>query len=658
MLRTRVRAGPVAGLVMSLAFAIFLTLVQTGDRLVLPWTPAYGEPTATALRVPYGPRFVRIGTRTRLQFEAHRTLIPPGTVLNPEVPAHQSALLLETAQRPPSSSRLAGVFVVFLAIALAFTWYLRKYSQNRLGLMRVLIGVLVAMGLLVLFAKGLLLFTALPATWVPMATVPLVVATAFDRRTAAVVAVVLAVVVASLVHFDLVLLCVLLARGVAASLFYLDRRHPRQMLVSGGLAGLAAAGLYAAVLTTFEGGFDVWAELQAGMGSDLYACVGGGLASGLLGAILRAPAERLLGNVPRERLLELQDLSQPLLRKLAKEAPGTFEHSRAMANLAEQAASAIGGDALLTRVGAYYHDLGKTAQAKYFVENLLPDEPSPHDALAPEVSADAIMAHVVVGTKILREGGIPEPVVEFCYTHHGTSVIEYFWTKYQQREGPLTLTEAAFTYPGMKPQTKETGILMLVDSIEAASRTVDHPTRDHFQALIQRIVFTKLQQGQLDECGLDLSELRVITTRMTDTLVNMYHHRIKYQWQVKRAEEFGVPSQAVRASSPDIEMGPMQPLASALRLAPEAEKAAESGRPSAPATGSERPSGRAPSEPVDAPTNEPGGELTSQAQRDGVRDSTDSINPQEAKHPTDWPEANDTMRPGPLASQAKSGNDA
>ena len=143
--------------------------------------------------------------------------------------------------------------------------------------------------------------------------------------------------------------------------------------------------------------------------SELLACVGGGVLAGLVGALLRAPAERLLGNVPRERLLDLQDLEQPLLRKLAQEAPGTWEHSRAMANLAEQAASAIGVDALLTRVGAYYHDLGKTAQAKYFVENLGPDERSPHDELDPDVSADAIMAHVVLGTKILRDGGIPSP---------------------------------------------------------------------------------------------------------------------------------------------------------------------------------------------------------------------------------------------------------
>jgi putative nucleotidyltransferase with HDIG domain len=261
--------------------------------------------------------------------------------------------------------------------------------------------------------------------------------------------------------------------------------------------------------------------------------------------MLRAPASRMLGHVPRERLLDLSDLEQPLLMQLAREAPGTFEHSRAMANLAEQAASAIGADALLTRVGAYYHDIGKSTQPKYFVENLSPDERSPHDELDPDVSADAIMAHVVLGAKILREGGVPEPVTEFAYTHHGTQLVEYFWMKCQQANNPKGLDATAFRYPGMRPQTRETAIVMLVDSIEAASRTIDPPERDAFETMIQRIVFTKLKDGQLDECGLGVEDLNVIVNRMADALVNMHHHRIKYQWQAKRAQEFGVPSTAV-----------------------------------------------------------------------------------------------------------------
>jgi hypothetical protein len=281
------------------------------------------------------------------------------------------------------------------------------------------------------------------------------------------------------------------------------------------------------------------------MSSQILACVGGGLVSGILANVLREPAERLLGHVGRGRLLDLTDIEAPLLRKMATEAPGSWEHSRAMANLAEAASASIGADSLLTRVGAYYHDLGKTVQAKYFVENLGHGEESPHDELAPEVSADAIMAHVVVGTKILRETGVPEPVVEFAYTHHGTQLVEYFWSKYEKAaderaeagEAFERLSQDAFRYPGMKPMTKETAILMLVDSIEAASRTIQPPELEPFEEMIRRVVFHKLSAGQLDDSGLTITDLRIMTERMAQTLVNMYHGRIKYPWQQKKERD-------------------------------------------------------------------------------------------------------------------------
>jgi hypothetical protein len=471
---------------------------------------------------------------------------------------------------------------------MALTSYLRRFGQSRLRLLRAEVGILSAVVLCAAVARLLLLTTGLPEFWVPVAVVPLWVATSFDRRTAFVVAVVLAFVVASLVEFDLILLCVTLAHGMAATLLYMDRKRVRHMVLAGALAGVASAALFVAVMVTFEGSYDILADLLRFGDSSLLACLGGGLGSGALAALLRVPAERLLGHVSREKLLELSDLEQPLLQRLALEAPGTFEHSRAMANLAEQAASAIGADALLTRVGAYYHDVGKTAQSKYFVENLGPDEASPHDQLDPEISADAIMAHVVIGARMLREGGVPEPVVEFAYTHHGTQVVEYFWTKCQEQGNPKKLKASDFRYPGMKPQTRETAILMLVDSIEAASRTVDPPDRARFEEMVQRIIFTKLNQGQLDDSGLDMKALRVITTRMADTLVNMHHHRIKYQWQTKRAEEFGVPSRAFRDSAPEIDMRPASLVPPDLADALERETAADE------ASGARRESGSAP----------------------------------------------------------------
>ncbi len=544
-LRTRIHAGTVAGLVMSLVFALLLTLVHVVDRFAL--RPEIGAPTPVTLRVPYGPRLLRDqhSGKTELRYVHERIIVPKGTLLRADDREHLQAFAYDSALRPPSGARIRGTVVILFTLAFALFTYLRKFGQSRLKLLRAQLGVLIAMGLCAVAAKALLVMTGLPEYWIPVATVPLWVATSFDRRTAMLVTVVLAFVLASFQGFDVMLLCALLAAGMSSILFYLDRKKPVHMLLAGSLAGACTATLYVAFLVTFEGTFAFTMELLHPTRGVLFACVGGGVFSGALAILFRSPAERLLGHVSRERLLDLADLEQPLLQKLAREAPGTYEHSRAMANLAEQAASAIGADALLTRIGAYYHDLGKTAQAKYFVENLAPGERSPHDDLEPDVSADAIMAHVVIGTKILRDGGIPEPVVEFSYTHHGTQVVEYFWNKCQQQGNPKNLDASYFRYPGMKPQTKETAILMLVDSIEAASRTVDPPDRSSFEAMIERIVFTKLKQGQLDDCGLELKELRIVTRRMSEALVNMHHHRIKYQWQNKQAEQFGVPSEAL-----------------------------------------------------------------------------------------------------------------
>jgi putative nucleotidyltransferase with HDIG domain len=551
MLRTRVRAGPIAGLVVSLVAAIVLTAIHSGDLFVRSWIPSYDERVHTALRIPYGPRLVRDWSsgRAEIRFENFRVVVPPGAVLLRSREDHRAAYLYEWVRRPPTTQRLGGLLVIYFTLMMALTAYLRKFGQSRLRLMRSQVGVLLSIGLLAVTAKLLLLFTALPEYWIPAAAVPLWVSTAFDRRTGFVVSVVLAFIVASFLRLDLLLLVTMMAQGLAATLILLDRKRPAHLIGAGVLSGVSVAAVLVAVTIVIEGKFELGDDGTGLLDSRLFAAIGGGVVAGVVAALLRGSVQRILGHVSRERLLDLTDLEQPLLKKMAAEAPGSWEHSRAMANLAEGAASAIGADALLTRVGAYYHDLGKTTQAKYFVENLAPGERSPHEALDPDVSADAIMAHVVMGAKILRDGGVPEPVVEFCYTHHGTQVVEYFWNKCQEQGNPKHLRESHFRYPGMKPQTKETAILMLVDSIEAASRTIDPPERNKFEVMIQRVIFTKLKSGQLDESGLTIEDLRTLVTRMTETLVNMHHHRIKYQWQAQQAEEFGVPAQVARTSN-------------------------------------------------------------------------------------------------------------
>jgi putative nucleotidyltransferase with HDIG domain len=527
MLRTRLIAGPASGFVLSAVVATALTVLSFGEALFEPWRIDPNVPAMVTLRLP----------RTTLQtYDAgsgrHAATTAPivarGKVVDDPVLAQQ-VVAYEQSRRPPRLATLAAHFTVYFLTVLMMTGYLRYGHARQGGLLRTQIGLLVLALVFLISHKAFLLLSGLPALLTPVAVVPLWASLYLDRRTGMLMGSVLTVLASSLVSWDpITFVTYLVSCAVAATA--VAPRKVGQLLPTGLFAGFAAMLAYVATKEALDG-FSVEAEMNAGLVSPAGAALLGGILSGVIAYVLRPLIARLLGVLSRGQLTNLTDLDQPLLRKMANEAPGSWEHSRAMANLAEAAAAAIHADALLTRTGAYYHDLGKCCQARYFVENLPPGERSPHEELDPDVSADAIMAHVIEGVRVLREGGVPEPVVEFAYTHHGTSVIEYFWHKCLRLGNPKKLSEESFRYPGMKPRTKETAILMLVDSIEAGARTVDPPSREGFEKLVERVMFSKMKQGQLDDAGLSLEEMRVLANRLVDTLCNVYHSRIRYPWQ-------------------------------------------------------------------------------------------------------------------------------
>ena len=545
MLRTRLIAGTTAGLVLSAVFATILTGVALVETLIEPLRVDPDHPATVTLRLP--PTTLRVADdEGGIQLETIAPTIGRGQVVRDRVTA-SIVRMYESGRRPPSAGAVVGLWFIYFLIAGMMTSYLRGFAPGRGALLRTQAGLLGLSALLLFLAKVFLLATDLPAFLIPVAALPLWAALYLERRTAFMTGVAIAFMLASLVGFRLTAITVYLVAGVTAVAVFRDRKHPAAMIVSGCVGGAAAAATLIASKMIFEGGIDVGEDLARVLYSDILASAAGGALAGVVAFLLQGLAVLALGSVSRQRLLDLTDLDQPLLQRMARDAPGSWEHSRAMANLAEQAAAAIGADSLLTRVGAYYHDLGKTIQPKYFVENLEPGERSPHEELEPDVSADAIMAHVVEGTRILRKGGIPEPVVEFAYTHHGTSVIEYFWHKCLEQGNPKNRKESFFRYPGMRPRTKETAILMLIDSIEAAARTIDPPSKEKFDEMVQRIIFVKLKQGQLDECGLTPVDLRTLTTKLVDTLVSVHHKRIKYPWQDRKEkgeEELPIPGVA------------------------------------------------------------------------------------------------------------------
>ena len=529
MLRTRLIAGPRAGFVLSAVVATLLTIVSVAETFFEPLRVRPEQPAPVTLRLP--PVAMR---SVDAQGEHHLVRVAPviarGEIVQDPTLA-EYVVLYEGARRPVRLATLLGAWFIYFLMAIMMVTYCRRFAPSYGTLLRTQVGLLSLTVTFVAAAKVVLLLTSLSAFALPVAALSLWIAFYLDRRTAFMMGVAASFLSASLVDFRLEYLLTFLAGSFTVTLALRTRRRATDLVMAGFAAALANATLVIGSNMLVRGAIWVEGDLRAIYNSDIVSGAVGGLLAALFGVFFQGPVGRLLGTVSRARLLDLADLTQPLLQKMAREAQGSWEHARAMANLAEAAASSIGADALLTRVGAYYHDLGKTCQAKYFIENLDPGEVSPHEGLDPDVSADAIMAHVVEGVRILREGRIPEPVVEFAYTHHGTSVIEYFWHKCLGQGNPKQLGESFFRYPGMRPRTKETAILMLIDAIEAASRTIDPPEREKFEEMVNRILFVKLRQGQLDESGLTVEDLRVISKRLVDMLVKMNHHRIRYPWQ-------------------------------------------------------------------------------------------------------------------------------
>ncbi len=225
------------------------------------------------------------------------------------------------------------------------------------------------------------------------------------------------------------------------------------------------------------------------------------------------------------RLVELSNPNQPLIKQMLLEAPGTYHHSLMVGNLGEAAAEAIGANALLTRVGASYHDIGKMERPYYFKENQFGME-NPHDKLPPYESAKIILRHPVAGEEMAREHKLPEEIVRFTTEHHGSTNVAYFYHQAKQEDENADIED--FTYKGKKPQTKETAIIMLADSVEAAVKSIKDPTKEKIEEMTKKVTKGKIDAGQLDECDLTNKEIKLIQKAFVNALMGIYHDRIEY----------------------------------------------------------------------------------------------------------------------------------
>ncbi|OCA91149.1 hypothetical protein A8F94_04635 [Bacillus sp. FJAT-27225] len=253
-----------------------------------------------------------------------------------------------------------------------------------------------------------------------------------------------------------------------------------------------------------------------------------GIVSGILSAILALGIlpffETSFGILSTMKLIELSNPNHPLLKRILTEAPGTYHHSVMVANMADAACEAIGANGLLARVGCYYHDIGKTKRPLFFIENQMNRE-NPHDRLTPEKSAQIIIAHATDGAALLRKHKMPKEIVDIAEQHHGTSLIKFFYHKAKQAG---QVNEEDYRYPGPKPQTKETAIIGIADSVEAAVRSTGQPTPEQIESIVKSIISDRLQDGQLNECDLTLKEVEIVAHTLCETLKGFFHSRIEY----------------------------------------------------------------------------------------------------------------------------------
>jgi len=416
--------------------------------------------------------------------------------------------------------RLTGLAITVLLLVWLFGVYTARYESRVLARR---IRTLVLMLLAVIVAAAARFFVRSSLSWhlIPLPLVAMAVAIAYDEMFALSYTLALSIIVGIATGSNFAL-TVSLFLGAAVGVAALGRVTSRPRPFMAGLA--AGGGIFVAVWGT---GLLFHTDYRLTLADSMYGFLNGGIC-GVLLTVLLPFIERAFNVVTDLSLLELTDLNKPLFRRLALEAPGTYNHSLFVGNLADAAAELVGANRLFARVGGYYHDIGKLAKPDYFVENH-GSSASRHYNLSPTMSALVIISHVKDGAELARESNLPSALVDLIREHHGTTLVEYFYREAIDKadEGD-DVSDQSFRYPGPKPRSKEAAIVMLADSVESASRTVSEPTPGKLEGLVGGIVRRKLADGQFDECGITMADLRKIEISLTKSLAGIFHGRIKY----------------------------------------------------------------------------------------------------------------------------------
>lgn len=426
----------------------------------------------------------------------------------------------DSRQRLARTLSMLGLFAAMFALSGFYIHLHHRRLLDDLGDVLTLVGLSLATIVISMLVSN----DAWQAEIVPILIFAMTVAIAYDEDLALLFTAQVALVVVEGLGWGLASY-ITLASAAAAMVFWTGRIRSRSKLIYVGLwAGAVAALTQLGSSLLDERPLDMQMLHEAGRTGG-WTVLAGFLMTGLLPFI-----ERTFGVLTDLSLLEVGDVAHPLLQELVRRAPGTYNHSINVASLAEAAAEAIGARGLLVRVGAYFHDVGKMLKPAYFVENQ--GKENRHESLVPAMSTLIIVAHVKEGVELARQYNLPQPIVDLIAEHHGTTLVEYFFRRAEERSqsdpNGEEVDEQTYRYPGPKPTTRESAVLMLSDAVESASRTLTEPTPSRIASLVHELAMKRLLDGQFDECGLTLEELGLIEQSLVKSLTAVYHGRVKY----------------------------------------------------------------------------------------------------------------------------------
>ena len=370
---------------------------------------------------------------------------------------------------------------------------------------------------------------SLTAYLAPMAAGSMLVAVLLNPRIAYFMTMIMSMLVGLMTNVNQLPVALVALVGSSIGIYYTS--HIRQISdLAKSAIYIAAANVVTIISLMFLSGSPTWHVALIGIMM--------GAANGLLSAILMIGTlpylESAFGVISMIRMMDLCNPNQPLLKRLLLEASGTYHHSIMVGNLAETTAEYIGANPLLVRVGAYYHDIGKINRPEYFVENQHGFLRNPHESIAPALSALIVTSHVKEGAELARSARLPEAVVDFIISHHGTSLVRYFYNMAVNEDGIQNINEKNFRYEGPKPRSKELALVMLADSVEAAVRSLSDNDQEKIRVTVRKIIEDKLNDGQLQECDLTFNDLDVIRNQFCKVLEGIYHKRIEYPEEVMR----------------------------------------------------------------------------------------------------------------------------